>query len=167
MSLSSYCSSGAARVVVMLLALLGCWSGVLHAQGAGNASLLGTVTDSSGDVLPGDCVRVKNIGTGRVQEVRTDEQGRYTIADLPIGNYEVQGSAAGFQTTVRRGVTLTVGAQSIVDFSLGVGQGQETVTVEADVSQIDTVSAAVSSFVSLKQINDLPLNGRNFTDLVA
>jgi len=152
---------------VMLLALLGCWSGVLYAQGAGNASVLGTVTDSSGGLIPGASLQVKNIATGRVQEVKTDEQGRYTIADLPIGNYEAQASAAGFQTTVRRGITLTVGAQAIVDFSLGVGQGQETVTVEADVSQIDTVSTAVSSYVSLKQINDLPLNGRNFTDLVA
>jgi Carboxypeptidase regulatory-like domain/TonB dependent receptor/TonB-dependent Receptor Plug Domain len=166
MSLSSYCSGGA-RVVVMLLALLACWAGVLHAQGAGNASILGTVTDSGGAVIPGASLQVKNIATGRVQQVRTDEQGRYTIADLPIGNYEAQASVQGFQTTVRRGITLTVGAQAIVDFSLGVGQGQETVTVEADVSQIDTVSAAVSSYVSLKQINDLPLNGRNFTDLVA
>ena len=166
MSLSSYCSGGA-RVGVMLLTLLLCWSGSLYAQGAGNASVLGTVTDSGGGVIPGASVQVKNIATGRVQEVPTDEQGRYTIADLPIGNYEVQASRAGFQTTVRRGITLTVGAQAIVDISLAVGQGQETVTVQADVSQIDTVSAAVSSYVSLKQINDLPLNGRNFTDLVA
>src|SRR5262245_23537621 len=166
MSLSSYCSGGA-RVGVMLLALLLCWSGSLYAQGAGNASVLGTVTDSGGGVIPGASVQVKNIATGRVQEVPTDEQGRYTIADLPIGNYEVQASRAGFQTTVRRGITLTVGAQSIVDVSLAVGQGQETVTVQADVWQIDTVSAAVSSYVSLKQINDPPLNGRNFTDLVA
>src|SRR5215471_2654841 len=166
MSLSSYCSGGA-RVGVMLLALLLCWSGVLYAQGAGNASVLGTVTDSGGGVIPGASVQVKNIATGRVQEVPTDEQGRYTIADLPIGNYEAQASVQGFQTTVRRGITLTVGAQAIVDFSLSVGQGQETVTVEADVSQVDTVSTALSSYVSLKQINDLPLNGRNFTDLVA
>src|SRR5499427_7186153 len=166
MSLSSYCSGGA-RVGVMLLTLLLCWSGSLYAQGAGNASVLGTVTDSGGGVIPGASVQVKNIATGRVQEVPTDEQGRYTIADLPIGNYEVQASRSGFQTTVRRGITLTVGAQAIVDISLAVGQGQETVTVQADVSQIDTVSAAVSSYVSLKQINDLPLNGRNFTDLVA
>ena len=122
MSLSSYCSGGA-RVVVMLLALLACWADVLHAQGAGNASILGTVTDSGGAVIPGASLQVKNIATGRVQQVRTDEQGRYTIADLPIGNYEAQASVQGFQTTVRRGITLTVGAQVIVDFSLGGGAG--------------------------------------------
>src|SRR5207248_7529916 len=67
----------------------------------------------------------------------------------------------------RRGITLTVGAQSVVDFSLTVGQSQQTVTVEGTVSQVDTVSAGVAAYVEQKQINDLPLNGRNFTDLVA
>ncbi len=167
MTLNSYCSSRVARVVMMLLALLAGWSCVLHAQGAGNASVLGTVTDSAGAVVPGASVQVKNIATGRVQEVPTDEQGRYTIANLPIGEYEAQASLAGFQTTVRRGITLIVGAQAIVDFSLSVGRTQETVTVEAQVSQIDTVSTAVAAYVEARQINDLPLNGRNFTDLVA
>src|SRR5437762_11879189 len=167
MSLNSHCSSRVARVAVMLLTLCGGWSGVLHAQGAGNASVLGTVTDSAGAVVPGASVQVKNIATGRVQEVPTDEQGRYTIADLPIGEYEAQASLPGFQTTVRRGIKLTVGAQAIVDFSLSVGRTQESLTVESQVSQVDTVSTAVAAYVEQKQINDLPLNGRNFTDLVA
>src|SRR2546430_7226970 len=167
MNLDSYSGSRAARVAFMLLVLSACWSGVLHAQGAGKASILGTVTDSAGAVVPGASVRVKNIATGRVQEVPTDEQGRYTIADLPIGEYEAQASLAGFQTTVRRGIALTVGARAIVDFSLSVGRTQETVTVESQVSQIDTASTAVAAYVEQKQINDLPLNGRNFTDLVA
>src|SRR5437870_3892070 len=166
-SLNSYRSRRVARVMVTLLASLAGWAGVLHAQGAGNASVLGTVTDSAGAVIPGASVQVKNIATGRVQEVPTDEQGRYTIADLAIGEYEAQASLAGFQTTVRRGITLTVGAQAIVDFSLSVGRTQESVTVESQVSQIDTVSTAVAAYVEAKQINDLPLNGRNFTDLVA
>jgi hypothetical protein len=160
-------SSRASRGTVMLLALWGCCSLVLHAQGAGNASVLGVVTDSGGAVIPSASVQVKNIATGRVQEVPTDAQGRYTIADLPIGDYEAQASAPGFQTTVRRGITLTVGAQAIVDFSLPVGQAQETVTVEAQVSQVDTLSTALSSYVEQTQINEMPLNGRNFTDLVA
>jgi hypothetical protein len=151
MSLKSYCNNRIAGTVVMLFALFGLSSGLLHAQGAGNASVLGTVTDSAGGVIPGATVQLKNVATDRVQQVPTDEQGRYRIADLPIGNYEAQASKPGFQTTVRAGITLTVGAQSIVDFSLAVGQSAQAVTVE----------------VSLKQINDLPLNGRNFTDLVA
>jgi outer membrane receptor protein involved in Fe transport len=139
----------------------------LNAQGSTSATVLGTVTDSAGAVVPNASVQVKNVATGQAQQVTTDGQGRYTVADLPIGNYEAQASAQGFQTTVHRGITLTVGAQALVDFSLSVGQAQQTITVEGDVSQVDTVSTAVSSNVEQKQINDLPLNGRNFTDLVA
>jgi len=109
---------------------------------------------------------VKNVGTDQTQKVATDAQGRYTVPDLPIGDYEAQASAQGFQTIVRRGITLTVGAQAVVDFSMMVGQSQQTITVEAQVSSVDTASTAVASYVEQKQINDLPLNGRNFTDLV-
>jgi len=140
MAWSSHFHSGIVRVTMIFLALLVGWSGMLHAQGAGNASVLGTITDSAGAVIPNASVQVKNTGTGRVQELPTDGQGRYRFADLPIGVYDVQASAQGFQTIVRRGITLTVGAQAIADFSLKVGQAAETVTVEADVSQVDTVS---------------------------
>jgi hypothetical protein len=167
MTWSSSRTSGISLMAMILLAIFLSSSVMLHAQGAGNATILGTVTDPGGAVIPGAAVQVKNTGTGRVQDGQTNEQGRYSIPDLPIGAYEIQASKAGFQTTVRRGVTLTVGAQAIVDLSLAVGQAQQTVTVEADVSQVDTVSTAVSSFISAKQIADLPLNGRNFTDLVA
>ena len=150
----------------MLLVLAFVSSSRLNAQGNTSASVLGTVTDSAGAVVPNASVQVKNVATGNVQQTPTDGQGRYTIAELPVGNYEAQASAQGFQTTIRRGITLTVGAQAVVDFSLSVGQSQQTITVEADVSQVDTVSTAVSAYVEQKQINDLPLNGRNFTDLV-
>jgi Carboxypeptidase regulatory-like domain/TonB-dependent Receptor Plug Domain/TonB dependent receptor len=142
-------------------------AGRLHAQGSTSASVLGTVTDSAGALVPNAAVQVKNLATGQAQQATTDGQGRYTIADLPVGNYEAQASAQGFQTTVRRGITLTVGAQPVVDFSLSVGQSQQTITVESEVSQVDTVSTAVSSHVEQKQIDELPLNGRNFTDLVS
>ncbi|HLH43851.1 MAG TPA: TonB-dependent receptor [Bryobacteraceae bacterium] len=156
-----------ARAARILLALGIVSSGKLNAQGSTSATLLGTVTDSSGAVIPNASIQVKNVDTGRVQQAPADGQGRYTIADLPVGNYEAQAAAQGFQTVVRRGITLTVGAQTVVDFSLAVGQAQQTVTVEANVTQVDTVSTAVASYVEQKQINDLPLNGRNFTDLVA
>jgi outer membrane receptor protein involved in Fe transport len=142
------------------------FSNAALAQGT-SATLLGTVTDSSGAVVANATVQVKNTATGQTQQVPTDAQGRFTIADLPIGTYDVQATAQGFQTTIRRGVTLTVGAQSVVDFSLAVGQEQQTITVEAQVSQVDTVSSTMAANVEQKQIADLPLNGRNFTDLVA
>src|SRR5262249_13926333 len=122
MTLNFYRKNRIAAVAVMLLALSGGVSGMLHAQGAGTASVLGIVTDSGGGVIPNASVQLKDVATDRVQQVPTDEQGRYRIADLPIGNYEAQASKEGFQTTVRRGITLTVGAQAIVDFALSVGQ---------------------------------------------
>ena len=163
---SSYCGR-LALLSGLLIALGFITSSQLNAQGTAGASVLGTVTDSAGAVIPNASVRVRNVETDKAQQVTTDGQGRYTIADLPVGSYEVQASAQGFQTAVRRGITLTVGAQPLVDFSLAVGQSQQTVTVEGEVSQVDTVSTTVSSHVEQKQIEDLPLNGRNFTDLVA
>ena len=163
----SFCfGSRASRAFTLLLAFAFVFTSRVSGQGTTNATVLGTVTDSGGAVVPNASVQVKNVGTGQVQQTATDGQGRYTVADLPIGNYEAQATAQGFQTSVRRGITLTVGQQAVVDFSLQVGQSQQTVTVEADVSQVDTVSTAVSSYVEQKQIQDLPLNGRNFTDLV-
>jgi hypothetical protein len=151
----------------LLLALGFILSSHLNAQGVTSGTVTGTVTDAAGAVVPSASVQVKNLATGQTQQAATDGQGRYTLADLPIGNYEAQAAAQGFRTTVRRGITLTVGAQAVVDFALQVGQSQQTVTVEAEVSQVDTLSTAVASHVEEKQINDLPLNGRNFTDLVA
>ena len=151
----------------MVLAFASVFSVHLKGQGSTNAAVSGTVTDSSGAAIPNAAVQVKNTGTGQLQHTSADPQGRYTIADLPIGNYEAQASAPGFQTVIRPGITLTVGAQPVVDFSLPIGQAQQTVTVEGAVSQVDTLGTAVSSYVEQKQINDLPLNGRNFTDLVA
>ena len=155
-----------ARTSVILLAFAFVLSARLSAQGVTSATLLGTVTDAGGAVIPNASVQVKNVGTDQAQQVSTDAQGRYTVPDLAVGNYEEQASAQGFQTIVRRGITLTVGQQAVVDFSMMVGQSQQTITVEAQVSAVDTASTAVASYVEQKQINDLPLNGRNFTDLV-
>jgi hypothetical protein len=150
----------------MVLALGLALTNGLNAQGVTSATLLGTVTDPGGAVVPNASIQVKNVGTGHVQQVASDGQGRYTVPDLPVGNYEAQATSAGFQTTVRRGITLIVGQQAVVDFSLMVGQSQQTVTVEGQVSQVDTESTTVQAVVEQKQINDLPLNGRNFTDLI-
>ena len=154
-----------AMIFGLLLALLAL-PNLVYGQGA-NATLLGTVTDVSGAVVPNASVQVTNVDTGVKQMVTTDSQGRYTVVDLLVGNYEVQGSAAGFQTVVRRGITTTVGSQLVVDLALSPGQQQQTVTVEGAASQVDVVSSTLSSVVEQKQIADLPLNGRNFTDLIA
>src|SRR6516225_9289625 len=131
----------ALRTAGVLLALALIVSGRLNAQGSTSASILGTVTDPSGAVVAGASIQVRNVATGQTQQAPTNAEGRYTIADLAIGSYEAQAVASGFQTVIRKGITLTVGSQTVVDFSLVVGQTQQTVAVEGAVSQVDTVSA--------------------------
>ena len=133
---------------------------------ATTATVLGVVTDASGAAIPGAAVQVKNVGTGIAQSLNTDEQGRFRVPNLIIGEYEVQAGKMGFQTTIRKGITLTVGAESVIDFALAVGQQQQTVTVEGQASQVETTSASVSSLVDQTQMRELPLNGRNVQDLV-
>ena len=98
--------------------------------------------------------------------VRNPKLSRFTLPDLPLGTYTVQAALAGFQTVMRKDLTLTVGSQTFVDFSLPVGQVQETVTVTGESPIVDTTSAAVATRIEQKQIAELPLNGRNFAQLV-
>jgi hypothetical protein len=86
-----------------------------------DATISGAVADSSGAILVGAKIEVKNLGTGITQSVITDAQGRYSAPDLPVGDYEVRASATGFQTVVRTGITLTVGSQPAADFTLPKG----------------------------------------------
>ena len=131
-----------------------------------SATIVGTVTDASGAAIADATVQVKNVGTGITQTTASNAQGRFTVADLGIGDYEVQASKTGFSTVVHRGITLTVGSQSVVDFSLPVGQQTQTVTVEGQVSQVETTNASVGSLISGAQMANLPLNGRNFEQLI-
>jgi hypothetical protein len=137
----------------------------LYAQGA-TGSISGTVTDASGAAMAETVIQVKNAGTGITQSTNSDGQGRFRVSDLAIGEYEVQATKPGFQIVVHKGITLTVGAQPVVDFTLPVGTAQQTITVQGEVSQVETQSTAVGALVEGAQIRDLPLNGRNFTQLL-
>src|SRR5580700_12025220 len=85
----------------------------LDAQ-ASNATIGGTVTDSSGATIAGAAIQVRNIGTGITQAATSDQQGRYRVPDLVIGDYEVQAANPGFQTVVHKGITLSVGSSPVV-----------------------------------------------------
>jgi hypothetical protein len=151
---------------VALVCIAGC-IGLNRLEGqVATATILGTVTDSSGAAIPDASIQVKNVGTGITQSASSNAQGRYLVPDLGIGDYQLQASKTGFTTIVRKGVNLTIGAQSVVDFSLQVGQQAQTVTVEAAASQVETTNAAVSSLISPQQMAELPLNGRNFENLI-
>jgi len=130
------------------------------------ANISGTVSDSSGAVIAGAQVVVTNTATGVALTLTSNDQGRYNAPDLVVGPYEVRASKSGFQTVVQSNINATVGSQLVINLSLPVGQAQQTVTVETSVAQVETQSTAVSTLVSPQQMVDLPLNGRNFEQLL-
>jgi hypothetical protein len=134
---------------------------------AETATISGTATDASGAAIVGAKTQATNVETNASHSTVTDAQGRYTITDLSVGSYTVQASQSGFQTVVHAGITLSVGSTVVVDFSLPVGKVSEMVTVEGQISQVETESSEVSTLVSPTQMRELPLNGRNFEQLLS
>jgi carboxypeptidase family protein/TonB-dependent receptor-like protein len=146
------------------------WILMVGAWGRGQVTtgtILGTVSDSTGAVVPGSTVAVRNSETGFTRTATTDATGHYRAPELPVGNYEVTAEANGFQSIVRKGIELTVGRQAVVDFALQVGAVSESITVSGEAPLIETTNATVANLVSEREMRELPLNGRSFTDLTA
>ncbi len=138
----------------------------VQAQGVATARISGTLTDNSGAVLVGATVQANNVEMGSSRLTVSDSEGRFAIADMPIGSYDVKASRPGMETVVRSGVVLTVGASLVLDFTLKVGRASENVIVNAQVSRVETQTAAISNLVTSEQLHDLPLNGRDFEQLI-
>src|ERR1700730_18358045 len=128
-------------------------------------TISGVVEDSSGAVIAGATVTNRDVDTGIARALTSDAGGRYIAPNLPVGNYEVRGQQAGFQTEMRTGITLTVGREEVINLSLRVGQTAEQVTVTAEAPLVETTSSAMSSLVDQRTIRDLPLNGRSYDQL--
>ena len=137
---------------------------VAHAQVTG-ATLSGTVTDPSGAVVAGATIAAKNNATGVVRNTTTDSSGLYSIPNLLPGDYEIRISATGFSTAVQSNLSLAVGEQQQLNFSLKVGEASTTVEVTEAAPQIDLTSSAVSGQVESETVRELPLNGRDWTQL--
>jgi hypothetical protein len=136
----------------------------IHAQVAG-ATLSGSVTDQSGAVVPNASIAIKNIATAVTRTVPTDSAGFYSAPNLLPGNYDVTASASGFSAGVQNGISLTVGAQQILNFTLRVGQITQTVEVTTAAPTVELASSAISAVVTATTVRELPLNGRSWTDL--
>src|SRR6266581_2303737 len=108
-----------AIIVVLAMVLAGA---SLHAQGA-TAAISGTVLDPSGAAIAGASITVRNVGTAFTGTVLSDDQGRYVVPELPIGDYEVQASLPGFQPVARRRIAMTVGSRPVIDLQLPIGLG--------------------------------------------
>src|SRR5438067_6363176 len=138
---------------------------LMFAQGGATGTILGTVTDQSGAVVPNATVQIMNVGTAITQQVRTTGSGDYS-APLPPGTYRVTVEAPGFQKAVVDNIGLAVAQQARVNVFMRPGQVTEVVEVTGSTAALDTDSSSVSQLVSQKQVDQLPLNGRNFLNLL-
>jgi outer membrane receptor protein involved in Fe transport len=129
-------------------------------------TISGTITDPSGAVLPNVKVEVLNEGTGVSRTVATDAAGRYSAPMLPVGNYKVSGSIEGFQTELRSGIVLTVGREATIDMRMQVGAVSQTVEVTGEAPLVQTTEATVSYTITSQTIRELPLNGRDLSQLI-
>ena len=132
---------------------------------AQDGSIIGAVTDDTKAVLPGVTVTATSLGTGRTLTATTNERGEYRIPGVPAGRYKLQAELAGFSTVVVPDLELLVGQNRTVPFTLQVATLQESVTVTGEAPLVDTRSAAVSGNVDRRQMEELPLQGRNWMEL--
>ena len=130
------------------------------------AQLSGRVADESGAVLPGVTVTVTQTDTGLARSVVTDENGTYVLPNLPTGPYRLEASLQGFRTYAQTGIVLQVAATPVINVTLGIGSLEETVSVEAAAPLVDVQSAGISDVVDNERILELPLQGRQVTDLI-
>ncbi|HEY1212657.1 MAG TPA: carboxypeptidase regulatory-like domain-containing protein, partial [Bryobacteraceae bacterium] len=145
---------------LMLLFLSIVFAGVnLWAQST--ATILGTVTDPTGAVVPNATVTITNTGTGTSRTVTSNQSGAYNAPDLQIGTYSIKVDAPGFKSYQKTGVVLNVNATVRTDIPLEVGQSTESVTVEANPIQIQTATSEQSSVITSQQIQQIDTNGRN------
>ena len=130
------------------------------------ATVLGIVTDPSGAVVSHSQVALRNTATGALSTATSDERGEFRFIDVPIGPYELKVTAAGFQVATAK-FELTVGAHQRVDVPLRVGAATASVTTTAEATQLETESSERGQVVNEREIAELPLNGREYSQLVA
>ncbi len=141
-------------------------SAAAWAQGGATAQMHGVVQDASGAAVPGAEVKATQTETGVTRTVTSDTGGGYVLSNLPLGPYRLEVSKEGFNKFVQEGIVLQVNSDPLINPALKVGSVSEQVVVEANVSQVETRSSGVGTVVETQRVLDLPLNGRQPTDLI-
>jgi hypothetical protein len=131
------------------------------------ATIIGTVRDASGASLPSASITIKNLETGATRRIVSDPDGRYAAPALAIGKYELSADRIGFAQETKTGITLVVGQQLTVDFTLQIGELQQAVKVEEKISPVNVSTQQTSGLVGEQQVKDLPLNGRSYDELLS
>ena len=152
--------------VRMILAFVLLAAGVLAAQ-TFRGGIVGTVTDTSGAAVADAKVTVTSVGTGLSRSLQSDSEGNFHFSELPVGNYTVTAVKSGFSTQNVKGVLVTVSADTRADMKLSPGQVQQVVEVNAENPLVDTSSATVGGTIEAQQLESIPVNGRDFTHVMA
>src|SRR5437870_11035798 len=128
-------------------------------------TILGTVKDASGALVPGATVTAQNVETGASRSTLTNETGAYRLAALPVGHYDLRVELAGFKATTQKGLVLSVGDETVLNFSLEVGTPSQELVVSSEAPIVNTTTASLGGLVNEQKLSDLPLNGRKYLDL--
>src|SRR3989442_3134448 len=147
---------------ILLLSVLAC--AIVWAQAT--AQINGTVRDQSGAVLPGVEITATQTDTGTSRTAVTDETGSYILPNLAVGPYKLEAALAGFRTYVQTGIVLQVNSNPLINPTLSVGQVSEQVEVQANAALVETRNVGVGQVIENERILELPLNGRQATDLI-
>jgi hypothetical protein len=130
-----------------------------------NATIVGTVTDPSGGVMPNVNITVTNTETGWTRTIPTNDSGQYVVPNIQIGRYSVKAEASGFKVAEQKDVVLSVGDRLRLDFQMKMGTSAETVTVEANPIAVQSDSGELSNVITDKQVSQLAVNGRSIYQL--
>src|SRR3984893_16274932 len=147
----------------LLVVFLTGFGGAALAQST--AALNGMVTDGTGAVVPNAKVVATNQATGVESATQTDTAGAYLFPSLPIGVYRIQVTAPGFQSAIVSNLKLEVASAITQNIQLSVGQTTERIEITADAALVDTASTSMGQVINDKTVQEIPLNGRHFTDL--
>ena len=156
----------AAAILLIALAVLGAFAPRARAQAVAIAELDGYVTDPSGQAIVGAQVKATEVDKGQVRDTVSEATGRYALPDLPVGNYKLEVSAPGFKTYVQTGIILQVASNVTVNVPMQIGAVSESIRVEANAAMVETKENSVAQVINEQSLIDLPLNGRNPTQLL-
>jgi Carboxypeptidase regulatory-like domain len=154
------------RTAAAILCLLLLWAGSAVAQ-VSTASVNGVVRDPQGAVIPGATIVLRSLETSVEHPSVSNSAGNYVILNIPPGRYTIQASAKGFNPQKTGEFVLAVDQIATFDFSLKIGSETQVVAVEATAAQLDVTGATLGTVIETKQVNELPLDGRNFTSLLS
>ena len=141
-------------------------SGSAWAQAVAGSQVSGIIRDSGGLALPGVAVTITKTDTGMTRTVYTSTDGSYTIPNLPVGPYQLKAVLSGFNTYVRDGIVLQVNTNPEINVTMTVGGIEEAVTVTANATMVETHSTGVGQVIDNQRVEEMPLNGRQITELV-